>query len=323
MKVSIALATYNGEQYLREQLESYLSQQRQPDELVVCDDCSSDGTVSMLEDFAAQAPFPVTIARNGVQRGAVSTFGRALAIAAGDIVFLSDQDDVWLPHKISVVLDLQQAHPEKMAIMTDAAICHGDLTRTGLTKLGQMRSAGYPRDAFVMGCCAAVRSELLRLCLPIPDDVRGHDNWLVSYSYGLDATLVSNEVLQLYRRHGANQSNVLPNRTTRIGRVRRAGRQVASALARRGEATASYELEFALQLKMGFERGIGRCGGVYDAQLLSASERQDSKIDVLVYRRELRGRGILLRLPLVLRYWLLGGYAQCNGFRSAIRDILG
>ncbi len=323
MKISVAMATFNGEKYLPEQLSSFLVQERLPDELIVCDDCSTDGSVGILEDFAAKAPFKVVIERNQVRRGAAESFGRALSTASGDLVFLSDQDDVWLPPKMAAVLQLQEQRPDKLIFLNDVAICDGDLTLTGLTKLGQMQSAGYSLDAFVMGCAAAARIDLLRLCLPIPRNVRGHDNWLVAFANSLGATFVSFDVLQLYRRHGANQSNVLPNRTTRIGRWHRIRMQLDRAVSDEAVKKAAEELDFVRQLIGGLERAVGRCGGAYDEQLLYAIELHKSKLEALLFRGNLRARAIPFRVPSVLWHWLVGGYKPFNGLRSVIRDIIG
>jgi hypothetical protein len=317
------MATFNGEKYLPEQLNSYLVQDRLPDELVVCDDNSTDDSVGILEEFAAKAPFNVVIERNEARSGAVQSFGRALSLASGDLVFLSDQDDVWLPGKVATVLLLQEKHPEKLVFLNDVAICDGDLAATGLTKLGQMKSAGYSLDAFVMGCAAAVRGDLLRLCLPIPRGVPGHDNWLVAFANSLGATSISVDVLQLYRRHGANQSNVLPNRTTPIGRWDRIRMQFGKAVSDDAVRQAAAELDFARQLIGGLERAVGRCDGAYDDRLLYAVERQKPKLEALLFRSNLRARSLPSRLPRALRYWLAGGYKQFNGSHSLIRDIIG
>ncbi len=99
-KVSIAMCTYNGQRFLAQQLQSFLDQTVQPDELVVCDDVSSDDSVAVVEAFAARAPFAVRVFRNPQNLGYIRNFEQAIAQCTGDLVFLCDQDDVWDPHKI-------------------------------------------------------------------------------------------------------------------------------------------------------------------------------------------------------------------------------
>jgi len=263
------------------------------------------------------------LVRNQQRMRPTRTFARALSMATGDLVFLSDQDDVWLPGKISTVVRLQAEHPEKLAFMNDAEICRSDLASTGLTKLGQLGSAGYSPDAFVMGCCTAVRRELLELCLPIPDDIKGHDNWLVGFSNRLGATIIVHHVLQLYRRHGANESNVLPNRTTPVGRLSRARVQIHRALSPERETAQADEIWFSTRLHEALARSAGRCGGRYDSAIRAAISKQQEHVNCLLYRRQLRQKFALLRLPAVLHYWITGGYRNANGYRSAMRDVLG
>ena len=100
--VSVAMATYNGEAYIHEQLESLASQTLLPAELVVTDDRSSDRTLEVVESFARNAPFPVRIYRNDRNLGFADNFFNAAARCNGDLIAFCDQDDKWLDHKLSV-----------------------------------------------------------------------------------------------------------------------------------------------------------------------------------------------------------------------------
>ncbi|MGA8529432.1 MAG: glycosyltransferase, partial [Acidobacteriaceae bacterium] len=101
-RISVAMATYNGEKYIREQLDSIARQSLLPYELVVTDDGSTDGTLEMVEDFARSAPFPVKIHRNDVRLGFADNFFKAASLCEGELIAFSDQDDVWLEDKLSV-----------------------------------------------------------------------------------------------------------------------------------------------------------------------------------------------------------------------------
>ncbi|MBR5711735.1 MAG: glycosyltransferase [Thermoguttaceae bacterium] len=102
---SIALITYNGEQFFQRQLESIAQQTRLPDELIICDDCSSDRTVEIAEEFASTAPFKVRIYQNQTNLSFGLNFRKAFFLAENDVTFFCDQDDVWLPDKIEKVMD--------------------------------------------------------------------------------------------------------------------------------------------------------------------------------------------------------------------------
>ena len=170
MKLSIAMATYNGERFLPAQLHSFVSQSRMPDELVVSDDQSTDGTVPLLLEFQRHAPFLVDIQVNPARLGPTRNFDQALARTTGDLVLLSDQDDVWFDTKIASLEAAALANVEKACFISDALLVDGDLKPSGKTKMGQIRNAGLPATDMVMGCCAAFRRSLLDVLLPIPGD---------------------------------------------------------------------------------------------------------------------------------------------------------
>ena len=99
-EVSVVLCTHNGEQWLESQLDSILSQSRQPDELIVGDDASRDSTFGLLQSFSRRAGFPVHIARHEPRLGVMDDFDVTLSRARGRYVALCDEDDVWLPDRI-------------------------------------------------------------------------------------------------------------------------------------------------------------------------------------------------------------------------------
>ena len=201
MKITVTMATFNGAQYIEAQLQSFIDQTRQPDEVIITDDCSTDGTEIIVREFRKTAPFKVEFHRNEQNLGYCGNFNAALIRATGDLVFLSDQDDVWFPEKIEHMVSVAERNPKALVVMNDAALTDGDLNEVGLTKVGQIRSAGMSLDSFVMGCCCAVRRELLDFCMPIPHGMKGHDNWLVELAASLNAKVVDIRVLQYYRRH--------------------------------------------------------------------------------------------------------------------------
>ena len=104
MKVSIALATYNGEKYLREQLDSILSQSIQDFELVACDDCSTDSTLKILNEYA-EKDFRVKVFTNEKNLGFKKNFEKAIFLCSGDYIALSDQDDIWTENHLQVLLE--------------------------------------------------------------------------------------------------------------------------------------------------------------------------------------------------------------------------
>jgi len=195
--VSVAMATYNGERYLLEQLESIAHQTRVPDEVVISDDGSTDKTVEIARRWAQTAPMAVRWLINEARLGCCANFDRALAQTTGDIVCLSDQDDVWLPWKIARVLEEFKENPKVLLVLNNQRITTHELRDTGWTTF-RRHNAGH-------GCCVSARRQLLELALPIPCDCDrdwvNHDHWLIRLATVLNRKQLIEEPLQLYRRH--------------------------------------------------------------------------------------------------------------------------
>lgn len=210
MKLSIAMATYNGAQYLQEQLDSLLIQTRQPDELVVCDDGSKDATIEILERFKQAAPFTVRIFQNEVNLGHEKNFGKAIDLCEGDVIFLCDQDDVWFSSKLATVQDVFNSENGVLLVINDAEITDGTMKSTRRTVFGQTRAAGVIGEngkSLTLGCATAFRSELRSLISPVPALDYGHDSWIHDFTHMIGGRYVLEQTLQFYRRHGENVSN--------------------------------------------------------------------------------------------------------------------
>ena len=320
MRISIAMATYNGAAFIEAQLQSFVHQTRRPDELVITDDCSHDATLEIVERFAARAPFEVRWSRNERNLGYAQNFNRALSLTTGDLVFLSDQDDVWFADKIETMAQIAE-HSSALVLMNDAMLTDGELVPAGVTKLGQMRAGGLPDAGFVIGCCAAVKRDMLELCLPIPAAFRAHDTWIVRLADGMGRRHIAETVLQYYRRHGANESRVAANRTrplTRLGvladRLRRLGSSEA--------LSADAQLERAALLLEGVRAAQRRAREPYCTELAALQDELAGERDALAARARVRKLPRSRRWPAAIALWRDGGYRRFSGLRSVIRDIV-
>jgi glycosyltransferase involved in cell wall biosynthesis len=323
IKVSIAMATYNGAQFIHEQLQSFVFQTRQPDELIITDDCSNDQTEAIIREFAKTAPFTVEFHRNEKNLGYCGNFNAALMRTTGDLVFLSDQDDVWFPEKIEHMIGVAERHPEALVVMNNAALTDRDLNEVGLTKLGQIRSAGLTTNAFVMGCCCAISRELLNMCLPIPAGYKAHDGWIVGFAHGLDAKIIDQVPLQYYRRHEVNESRFIANRTTKVSR-----RLVFLAALQdlfRPDALerAIAHREQTRLLAQGIRRALNVASEKREAALAHFFETTQKRLYTLDQRLRIRRRWFLSRCVSALRFLYQGGYRNAGGLKSLVRDILG
>lgn len=226
LAISIALATYNGERYLRQQLRSYLSQSRVPDQLVVCDDCSTDTTIKMLEEFASLAPFPVVLIRNDCNIGTGLSFSRAIGLCKGDIIVFSDQDDEWLPNKLEEIEQTFIDKPCVSYVISNALIVDDELNSLGYTLWKQRKFSRYWQKQFdqghelevflrltiTTGMTTAIRSHLRGFGPPEPSNIN-HDAWYIPLAaiFNYQGTLIKKPLVK-YRQHAVQQYGATNNR---------------------------------------------------------------------------------------------------------------
>lgn len=323
MKISIAMATYNGAQYIQEQLQSFVDQTRQPDELIITDDCSTDETEAIVLEFAKTAPFEVEFHRNENNLGYCGNFNAALMKATGDLVFLSDQDDVWFPLKIEHMLGVAERNSQALVVMNDAMLTDGDLNEVGLTKVGQIRSAGIGLEGFVMGCCCVVRRELLTFCMPIPAGFNAHDQWLVWLADGLGAKVVNREVLQYYRRHESNESQFIANRITKVTKAHVFIDMAKNLLKKDSEKKAKIQLEQFQIFADGVSKVYLKAPKCYWERLQKLEGTFRSYIETAGNRISIRRKRILPRIVAVSLLLFKGGYRNTSGVKAVLKDIVG
>lgn len=323
MKVSIAMATYNGEWYLREQLQSFLRQTRQPDELIITDDCSTDETETIVRDFAQAAPFKVEFYRNEKNLGFCGNFNAAMTRATGDLVFLSDQDDVWFPEKIEHMVGVAEKNSEALVVMNDAALTDGELNELGPTMAGQLCSSRLSMQYFLMGCCCAIRRELLDFCLPIPAGYKAHDSWIASFADGLEAKVIDREVLQYYRRHESNASQTIANRATKLTRKQVLVHSIKKTFSAKVIERKQEEIEQLWLFIKGIQKALTISPEKYQLPLRELLVKTEIDAETQIQRLEIRKKWLLSRIIAVLRLSRKGGYRNTSGVRAILRDIVG
>jgi glycosyltransferase involved in cell wall biosynthesis len=203
--ISIVVTTFDGERFLREQLDSILAQTVPPGEIVVVDDGSRDGTMAILEAYAAADP-RFRIFRNEENLGYVRNFEKGMRLATGALVALSDQDDVWLPHKLAT---LHSRLGDGLIVYSDSELVDEEGRRLGRRMSDVMNQIGYDNclmyavGAWAPGHAMLFRRELVELCLPFPTLVT-HDFWLGFTATCHGAIRYVDEPLVLYRQHRGN-----------------------------------------------------------------------------------------------------------------------
>src|ERR1700761_5910865 len=148
-RLSVALCTYNGERFLPQQLASIAQQTRLPDELVVSDDGSHDRTLTIIRDFAPSVSFPVSVFENQQQLGVAANFEQAIRACEGDLIALSDQDDIWYPERMQISEEVLMADPRVGLVFSDADLIDEEGEPLGQTLWQKLEFAGERRRALL------------------------------------------------------------------------------------------------------------------------------------------------------------------------------
>ena len=201
--ISLVMPTYNGELYLREQLDSIYNQTLVPDEVIVVDDCSVDNTVSILKEYSKK--FGLKYYINEKNLGYNKNFEKAISLCSGDFIALCDQDDIWLPTKIekcySTILTFPQDSPALVSSFSSTDINVLNNTTPIKCKSGDWRHCLL--QYYSQGCTLFFNRKLKEMVLPIPEGVM-YDSYI-----GMSAALLGNmeyigEKLMYYRIHQSN-----------------------------------------------------------------------------------------------------------------------
>ena len=203
--ISVCLTTFNGKKYIVKQLGSILSQLENEDEVIISDDGSSDCTLELIQSIADRR---IKIFKNNQKRGIQSNVENALNQAKGDVIFLSDQDDFWLPDKVHVVVTALQNND---LIVSDCFITDKDLNIVHESFFQQNNSQSNKWKALIrnpyLGCCMAFNRKVLEKSLPFPASIPMHDIWIGNIAaFNFKVSFIP-EKLIYYRRHGNNVSS--------------------------------------------------------------------------------------------------------------------
>lgn len=204
--ISVCLATYNGEEYIKEQLLSILMQLDGCDEVVISDDHSTDKTIDIIKSIHDDR---IKIIMNEGEKGYTSNFQNALLYAKGNYIFLCDQDDIWINSKVKCCLEYLQDYD---FVVSDAIIINHEGTilassyfqkrKIYSSLLGNIYKFGF------LGCCMAFKKEVLKKALPFPKNHKycTHDNWLFLVAKMFYTVKITSRKLIYYRRHMKNAS---------------------------------------------------------------------------------------------------------------------
>lgn len=208
MNVSVAMATFNGEKYLKEQLDSILCQLDFKDEVIISDDGSTDETLNLLNEYKNDKR--VQVIKNP-RKGVVSNFDNALRNSNNEVIFLSDQDDIWLPNKVEVVKKCF-LNSEKDLVLHNGLIFQDNVDVLNKLLIKKMRHGVMINvlKSCYWGCCMAFKRNLLHHILPFPSHVPAHDQWIGLVAEKRRQSIFLNKPLIMHRVHKNNVSRPLP-----------------------------------------------------------------------------------------------------------------
>lgn len=212
--ISVCLAAHNGGEYLKEQIDSILSQLKVNDELIISDDGSTDSSLEIIRSFNDKR---IKLFIQNSPRGLLSheyatlNFENALLHATGDYIFLSDQDDVWCEKKVQVMMQYLNIYDY---VVSDAFVTDKYLNIISETRFTKEEKVFFNKYLAVIlstpyqGSCAAFRRCVLDKALPFPKGIQSHDRWIGNVAAFYFKYIIIPEKLIYYRRHEGTTSNV-------------------------------------------------------------------------------------------------------------------
>jgi glycosyltransferase involved in cell wall biosynthesis len=314
MTLSVAMCTYNGAPFLGAQLDSLRRQTRLPDELIISDDHSDDETIPIVRAFADTAPFAVRILINEERLGVIRNFERAVAACTGDLVALSDQDDVWHVTKLERMAAALQARSAGLAI------CNSELVDEQLVPLGARLiapnlGAGIARgemfelllkNIFPAGHALVFRTELRQRCFPFPTDLAGvsYDGWIALVAAACNDTVYVDALLVEHRQHSGQSHGVHKWRTNSP------------------EIRPATDFSDAIAIADRLLGALSKPGPGDPARIRRSCERLSS-FEAHLRRRKTLPASLVRRVPVVVKELLSTNYHRHGrGLLSAAKDLV-
>ena len=198
--ISVCIATYNGERYIRQQIESIVCQLNVDDEIIVSDDGSTDGTLDIVKGIGDKR---IKIIEGPGRKSPILNFECALKASKGDFIFLSDQDDVWKPDKVEICMKWLKTYH---CVVSDAEVTDNRLKPLypSLYDIMQVRQGRIYNTIWkngYTGCCMAFRRDVVEASLPFPKDIPMHDIWIGNVAaYKYNVIFIPNRLIH-FRRH--------------------------------------------------------------------------------------------------------------------------
>ena len=309
--ISIAIAAYNGEKYIAQQIESLLKQTLLPDEIIICDDSADDLTSKAVQSFAADSR--IKYFKNPVSLGTAGNFEKAVSLCSGDYIFLCDQDDVWLPEKVEVMYNMLAADEELDCVFCNSILTDGNLEKFDKTlwdlrkftpAMQKKLSSGGALEVFCRrvvcsGHNIAFKRRILEYILPFPELAPFYPDTWIALSTAFNGNVQAvDRVLTLYRVHDANSSNPAGAALQGAAKARR------SSAAKRNDLLAEEILKRSKSNKLCRRKML---------EAFAALHRKRSLYSSNIFIRSIQALGQLFALK----------YARyANGIRTFAADVI-
>lgn len=233
--ISVAVATYNGERYIEQQIQSIVDQTVKVNEIVISDDGSADNTLliirNMQKKYAEKTDIDITVLDDNIRHGPCGNFEHAIRHCSGDYIFLCDQDDIWAPDKVKFVVETFYVNKWAECVFHDAIL----IDKENIDIKGMFMRNKYPagklsRDLFletsvsgpiINGMVMCVSKRLVEKAMPFPKCTNFHDQWLAFCALCMDGLFFLPKKLTYYRLHGANFSGNSAYKGNMIDRIRK------------------------------------------------------------------------------------------------------
>jgi glycosyltransferase involved in cell wall biosynthesis len=212
MKISVCLASYNGEKYIKEQVDSILKELRPCDELIIVDDKSSDNTVNIIKKIDDTR---IKLHEKNTNEGVIKTFEQAIILSTGDIIFLSDQDDIWTDGRVNIMT--KALLEENVFLVCSNFSCFGSINRIPKKSINWLvfeDSKKYWKNIWNIflgksnyyGCVMAFKREMINIILPMPNFLESHDLWIAMSGNILKSNIHIEDITLKRRIHNNNVS---------------------------------------------------------------------------------------------------------------------
>ena len=317
MIISVVIATYNGEEFLEDQLDSIFRQSRLPNEIIVSDDGSTDDTLRILKKFQLNKKIILKIVHNKSGRGITKNFNNAIIHSSGDLILLSDQDDIWLPNKVKFYEDFFQNNPKTLLMLSNAIIFKKNIKDNNQTKQDFFKYQRKSLNNFCTGCCMGFRKSFLNYSLPIPQEFIAHDVWLNHVGLLLGSRVVCDEVTMYYRRHSSNSSNHISSNFYKLNTLY----ELFYIWKRKKKKNVYQSSIDQLKILLKHFEKLYFCNPKLFSDYDDILEKIKLQLAEAIDRNYRINQKFLLRFRLSIKAYYEGKYITYSGLKSLIKDI--